>query len=81
MRVESDKNTIFFLFFSLQEQKIRVSFGHGLSLHAPQVYKFRIKGHGQRRLEWIFWSLGYAVVKVMFIVIGVDQLATHVLID
>jgi hypothetical protein len=59
MRVESDKNTIFFLFFSLQEQKIRVSFGHGLSLHAPQVYKFRIKGHGQRRLEWIFgvWDM------------------------
>jgi hypothetical protein len=77
MRVESDKNTIFFLFFSLQEQKIRVSFGHGLSSSLQISYQRA----WTKTTGMDFWSLGYAVVKVMFIVIGVDQLATHVLID
>jgi len=41
---------------------------------------FVYQGQGQRRLESIL-EFGISVVKIMFIVIGVDRLAAHVLID
>jgi len=46
----------------------------------PIFSTFVYQGQGQRRLESIL-EFGISVVKVMFIVIGVDRLATHVLID